>query len=169
VIAPLYWILGIVAAQRLCELVYAERNTRALRERGAVEVAPVQHAFFVAVHLSWLLSMLLFIPAAIQPNWYLIGFYALLQGGRLWVLYSLRKRWTTRIIVLPGAPLVRGGPYRFLRHPNYTIVVLEIAVLPLAFGAYWIAAFFSVLNAIVLAWRIRAEDAALAASRRVTR
>lgn len=162
---PLYWILAVVAAQRLVEVTYAERNTRLLRARGAIEFGAVQYPFFVALHLAWLLSMLLFVPAAVSPNWYLIGVFGLLQLARLWVLATLGRRWTTRIIVLPGASLVRRGPYRFLRHPNYAIVALEIALLPLALHAYWIAALFTVLNAIVLAWRIRVEEAALAAPR----
>ncbi len=161
---PLYWILTIVALQRAVELFYAERNARALRKRGAFEAGAVQYPFFVALHLAWLLAMLLLIPASISPNWYLIGFYALLQALRLWVLLSLGPRWTTRVLVLPGTPLVKRGPYRFVRHPNYIVVVLEIAILPLAFGAYWVAGFFTVLNALLLAWRIRVEDAALTAS-----
>lgn len=160
---PLYVILGLVALQRLAESVYAERNTRALRRRGAVEVAALQYPFFVALHAAWLLSMLLFVPAYAPVRWWLIGVYALLQIARLWVLLSLRERWTTRVVVLPGAPLIARGPYRFLRHPNYAVVALEIAVLPCAFGAYAIALVFSILNALLLAWRIRSEDAALAA------
>jgi methyltransferase len=84
-----------------------------------------------------------------------------LQALRLWVLATLKDRWTTRIIVLPGAPLVTHGPYRFIRHPNYAIVVGEIAALPLALGMPFYAAVFSVLNAAVLFVRIRAENDAL--------
>jgi methyltransferase len=87
--------------------------------------------------------------------------FAVLQGLRLWVLVTLGERWTTRIIVLPGAPLINTGPYRFVSHPNYLVVIGEIAVLPLAFGLVWYAAAFSVLNAAVLAIRIGAENRAL--------
>lgn len=150
-----------MALQRGAELAYAQRNTRALRAKGAVEIAPEQYPFFIALHAGWLLSMLFLIPASVTPNWYLVAVYALLQAGRLWVLSTLGMRWTTRILVLPGAPLVRSGPYRWLHHPNYAIVVAEIAILPLCFRAYGIAATFTILNALLLTWRIRAENSAL--------
>lgn len=161
-VSPLYIILALVALQRLAEMAYARRNTRLLLRRGGVEAAREQYPFFVAMHAAWLLSMLLLIPADAAVNWYLVAAYAALQGVRLWIFASLRERWTTRVIVLPGAPLVRSGPYRFLRHPNYAVVVLEIALLPSAFGAYLIAGTFTVLDALLLGWRIRAEDAAIA-------
>jgi methyltransferase len=162
VIAPLYWILALVAAQRIAEAIYAERNTRALLRRGAVERAAIQYPFFVALHVAWLLSMLLLVPSSVPPNWYLVAVYALLQAVRYWILRTLGPRWTTRIIVLPNAPLVRSGPYRFMRHPNYAVVVLEIALLPCAFHAYAVAGLFTVLNAFLIGWRVRAEKAALA-------
>jgi methyltransferase len=90
-----------------------------------------------------------------------LGLFVLIEIGRIWVLASLGSRWTTRIIVLPDAPLVRRGPYRWLNHPNYVVVVAEIAVLPLAFGLWRLALIFSVLNAILLSVRIRAENRAL--------
>lgn len=96
-----------------------------------------------------------------------LAVFAAAQLGRAWVLATLKRRWTTRIIVLPGAPLIAGGPYRFLRHPNYVVVAIEIASLPLVFGLTWVAIGFSVLNAIVLFVRIRAEEAALSAARTV--
>lgn len=154
-------VLGLVAFQRIAEVIYAERNTRKLLERGGVEIAPEQHKWFVSLHALWLLSMWLFIPHATIPNWWLIGFYVLLQFGRIWALASLGPFWTTRIITLPGAPLVRRGPYRFMRHPNYAVVVCEIAVLPLAFGAWRIALAFTLLNAALLYWRIRTENETL--------
>lgn len=160
-VPPLYTVVGFVALERCVEVIYAERNAHALRRRGAHEFARVQYPFFVALHLAWLLSMLLFIPASVSANWILIGAYAVLQILRFWILASLGERFTTRVIVLAGSPLVRSGPYRFMRHPNYVVVVLEIALLPCAFGAYSIAALFSVLNAVLLWWRVRAEDHAL--------
>lgn len=163
-VSPLYAVLAFVALERVAEAIYGERNARALLRLGAREVAVVQYPFLVVLHAAWLLSMLLFVPAYAPVSWPLIAAYGALQIARLWVFAALGPRWTARIVVLPGAPLVRTGPYRFLRHPNYAIVVLEIALLPAAFGAYWIAAAFSVLNAPLLWWRVRAEDAALAAS-----
>ena len=91
----------------------------------------------------------------------------MLQPARLWVVLSLGRLWTTRVLSLPGAPLVRTGPYRWLRHPNYLIVTVEIAVLPLAFGAAAIAVAFSALNLALIARRIAIEDRALAPRQRV--
>ncbi len=163
-VSPVYAVLGAVALQRIGEILYARRNTHALLRRGAVEAAPEQYPFFVAVHAGWLAAMAIVVSSSTPVNWYLIAAYALVQVGRLWIFASLRERWTTRIIVLPGAPLVRRGPYRFLRHPNYAVVVLEIALLPCALHAYWIAGLFTLLNAALLWWRVRAEDAALSRS-----
>jgi methyltransferase len=162
---PLYWILALVALQRIAELFYAERNTRALRARGALEVAPEQHPWFILLHAAWLIAMLIFIPRATIPNWYLIGFFFVLQLLRIWVIATLGPFWTTRIITLPNAPLITHGPYRFIKHPNYAIVIAEIAILPLAFGAWWIAIVFSCANALLLSWRIATENTALAARR----
>jgi methyltransferase len=153
-------ILLLVTAQRLIELDIARRHTRVLLARGAYEVGAGHYPLIVAVHTAWLAS--LWLTALEQPiDWLLVGLYALLQCLRLWVLATLGERWTTRIIVLPGAPLVRRGPYRLIRHPNYVVVIGEIAVLPLAFGLVWIALIFSLLNAAVLAIRIKSEQAAL--------
>ncbi len=158
---PLRWIVAIVALQRAIELLYAGANTRRLRARGAIEVAPQQYPWFVALHVAWLLSLLIFVPAATSPNWWIIAVLVLLQAARLWVIASLGGYWTTRIITLPGAPLVRHGPYAFMRHPNYAIVCAEIALLPVAFHAWTIAIVFTICNATLIAWRIRAEDEAL--------
>jgi methyltransferase len=161
----LYAVIAIVVVQRIAELLYAERNTRRLLHNGAVEIAPGQHPWFIALHAAWLVSIAAFVRAATLPNWWLLAAFFALQLARLWVIATLGRYWTTRIITVPGAPLVRRGPYRFIKHPNYTIVVLEIAMLPLAFGAWQIAVVFSLLNALLLAARIRAEDRALAARR----
>ena len=118
----------------------------------------------VAVHAGWLIVLWLLGPGPpieIVP----LIVYVILQVARVWVIATLGERWTTRIIILPGQPLVRHGPYRWLDHPNYLIVVAEIAVLPLVFGLPVVAAFFSVLNAIVLWVRIREENRALASHR----
>ena len=157
-------ILGLVTLQRLGELVIARRNTRALLARGAYEAAPDHYPLIVAVHTLWLAALWWLAPG--RPIlWPLIGLFALLQLGRLWVLATLGNRWTTRIIILPGAPLVTRGPFHLVSHPNYMIVVAEIATLPLAFGLWQLALIFSLANAVVLTIRIRAEGAALAAVR----
>lgn len=158
--------VALVAVQRVAELAYASRNTKRLLAGGAVEVAREQHPFFVALHAAWLLTLLLTVPWTAQPDWALLGVFALLQFARLWVIRSLGPYWTTRVLTLHSAPLVRSGPYRFVRHPNYAIVALEIAVLPLAFGAWIVAAVFSAANAALLAWRIKEEDRALDARAR---
>jgi methyltransferase len=157
-------ILAFVTLQRLAELVIAQRNTRALLARGAYEASPGHYPLIVAVHTLWLLALWWFAPGK-SVSWPLIGLFLLLQAGRLWVLATLGSRWTTRIIILPGAPLVARGPFRFARHPNYLVVIGEIAVLPLAFGLWELALLFSALNAAVLAIRINAENKALTAGR----
>lgn len=153
-------ILGLVTLQRLAELALARRNTRRLLAQGGVEIAPGHYPAVVALHAAWLLGLWLLAPTRVSDPTLLAVFCAL-QIGRIWVLATLGSRWTTRIIVVPGAPLVRSGPYRLLSHPNYLVVAGEILVLPLAFGLPLFAVVFSALNALVLWVRIQAEDAAL--------
>ena len=112
-------------------------------------------ALIAALHGGWLVALFWFVPVAAPVGWGWLGFYGLLQLGRLWIMASLGARWTTRVITLPGAPRVRRGPYRFLRHPNYLVVALEIPVLPLAFGAWQLARGFGLANLALLANRIR--------------
>ncbi len=153
-------ILVLVTIQRLGELMLARRNTARLLANGGIETGAGHYPLIVGLHAAWLIG--LFILAWDQPvNWIWMGVFVLLQLGRVWVIGSLGRRWTTRIITVPGEILVRRGPYRFLSHPNYLVVVLEIAVLPLAFGLVAYAIVFSLLNAAVLAIRIRAESRAL--------
>jgi len=160
-------ILTAVALQRLLELVLSRRNTQSLMARGAIEVAPAHYPFMVAVHAGWLISLWVF--GRDQPiNLVAFVSYLVLQGLRFWVMRTLGPRWTTRIIVLPGQPLVSAGPYRFLSHPNYAVVVGEIAVLPLVLNLPLVALIFTILNAMVLAIRIRAENRALAPTRAAT-
>ena len=161
----LYAVLGFVVAQRAVELGVAAQNTARLREEGAVEVDARGYPWFVVLHGAWLASLFLLLPADAAPSWPLLAVFAALQLGRLWVVATLSRRWTTRIMVLPGAMLVAGGPYRYLRHPNYAVVAGEIAVLPLAFGAIAIAIVFSAGNLALIARRIAIEDRALASCR----
>ena len=153
-------ILALVTLQRVAELIVARRNTRALLARGAREASPGHYLLIVAVHAGWLATLWWLGPGR-PVSWALIGLFLLLQLGRLWVLATLGRRWTTRIIVLPGEPLVVRGPFRFVRHPNYLVVAGEIAILPLAFGLWQVALIFTLLNAAVLTVRIRAEEVAL--------
>ena len=156
-------VLALVTAQRIGELVLAERNTRQLRRQGAVETGAGHYPLIVALHAAWLLG--LWVLAWDRPvNLPLLAVFAALQAARVWVIATLGSRWTTRIITLPGAPLVRKGPYRFLSHPNYVVVAAEIAVLPLALGLWAYAVVFTLLNAAMLWVRIRSENRALAAA-----
>ncbi len=157
--------VALIALERLTELFHAARNTRDLKARGATEAGAAHYPLFVLLHASWLGSLLVCVPWDTQPDWFWLGLMIALQAARLWVILSLGPYWTTRIVTLPGVPLVRRGPYRFLRHPNYAVVTAEIAALPLAFGAYSIAPAFSLANLALSAWRIRVEDRALAARR----
>jgi methyltransferase len=156
-------ILALVTLQRLGELWLSNRNTRALLARGAREVAPGHYPLIVAVHALWLAALWWLAPNR-AVAWLWLALFVLLQLARIWVIATLGGRWTTRIINLPGAPLVRSGPYRFVSHPNYLVVAGEIAALPLAFGLWEVALLFTALNAAVLAIRIRQENRALAAS-----
>lgn len=153
-------ILSVVTAQRLAELWLSNRNTKRLLEQGAIEAGRSHYALIVGLHAAWIAMLWWFAPG--QPiSWTLLALYVLLQFARLWVIATLGPRWTTRIIVLSRAPLVCTGPYRFVDHPNYLIVTLEIAVLPLVFGLVEWALLFSLLNAAVLFVRIRTENQAL--------
>ena len=153
-------VLTLVTLQRLMELVLALRNTRILIAHGGIEIGAGHYPLIVALHTAWLAG--LWALAWNRPiDLALLGVFAGLQALRLWVLASLGERWTTRIIIVPGLPLVRKGPYRFLRHPNYLIVAAEILILPLAFGLTAYAVLFSALNAVMLAVRIRTENRAL--------
>jgi methyltransferase len=153
-------ILAFVTLQRLGELVLAQRNTARLLARGAHEEGAAHYPLIVLLHAAWLAG--LWCLAWDQPvslGW--LGVFILLQLGRVWVIATLGERWTTRIIVLPGAPLIASGPYRFVSHPNYCVVAAEILVLPLLFGLVWFGLVFSLLNGLVLWLRIRTEAAAL--------
>lgn len=155
-------VLAFVTLQRLGELFLARRNTARLLERGAVEVAPEHYPLIVALHTLWLAGLWYFaLTQSLSPDLLLLAIFVVLQGLRVWVLMSLGPRWTTRILVVPGEQLVASGPYRYLSHPNYWVVIGEILVLPLAFGLVWYAALFSILNLAVLWVRVRAENKAL--------
>ena len=157
-------ILAFVTLQRLTELWLANRNTRKLLANGGREFGAAHYPLIVVLHAAWLATLWWFAPG--RPiNLPLLILFAILQLGRVWILATLGPRWTTRIIVQDKSPLVRAGPYRWVDHPNYLVVVLEIAVLPSVFGLWQIAMIFSLLNAVVLIIRIRAENDALASLR----
>jgi methyltransferase len=153
-------VLTFVTIQRLAELIIAQSHTKALLAKGAYEVGAEHYPLMVAIHSAWLAGLWWLAPWN-APSLILLAVFGLLQLGRFWVLATLGERWTTRIMILPRAPLVAKGPYRFLSHPNYAIVTAEIAVLPLAFGLTGFAVLFTLLNAAILYIRIGAENAAL--------
>jgi methyltransferase len=153
-------ILALVTLQRLGELWLAKRNTRRLLAEGAREYGATHYPLIVAVHTLWLIALWWLAPQRpVYAFW--LALFVLIEIARIWVLTSLGPRWTTRIIVLPEAPLVQRGPYRFVNHPNYWVVTAEIAVLPLVFGLWQVALLFTLLNAAVLTVRIREENRAL--------
>lgn len=149
--------------QRLGELALARRNTARLLAQGAREVAPEHYKLIVLLHGAWLAGLWGLVVGqgvdGVDAAW--LAVFVVLQGLRVWVIATLGPRWTTRIVVLPGTPPVRRGPYRFVAHPNYLVVAGEILVLPLVFGLAAYGLVFFAVNAVVLWIRIRAEDRAL--------
>jgi methyltransferase len=158
-------VLLFVTLQRASELVLAQANTSVLMKKGGIEIGASHYPVMVALHAGWLAALWFFGWNA-SVNLSLLAAYALLQAFRVWILATLGRRWTTRIIIVPGETLVAGGPYRFLRHPNYLLVLLEVPLLPLVFGLPWLALLFGLLNVAMLAWRIRIEEGALSELRR---
>jgi len=158
--SPVEIAVALVAAERLIELAIARRNTQRLLVAGAVEHGARHYPLIVALHAAWLITLLVWVPDNARVSWPFLAPFILLQFARAWVIWSLGPYWTTRIIVPPGAPSVRRGPYRWMRHPNYVIVTAEIALLPLAFGAWDVALVFSLANGLLLSYRIHSEEAA---------
>ncbi|MGZ8996357.1 MAG: isoprenylcysteine carboxyl methyltransferase family protein [Rhodospirillales bacterium] len=160
--SPLAWILAFVIVQRLGELALARGNARRLLAQGGREAGRAHYPLFILLHASWLIAIAWTTPLDTAPIWPLIWVFFVLQALRVWVIATLGGYWTTRIITIDDVPLVRRGPFRFVRHPNYWVVAGEIAVLPLAFSAWEVALIWSGLNALLLRHRIAVETAALA-------
>jgi methyltransferase len=156
-------LLAFLTVQRVAELWWAKQNEQRLLASGAVQYGKAHLPLIVLLHAAWMLGMWI-LAYRHSVNLGFLALIVLLQIARFWVLVSLGRRWTIRILVIPGERLVARGPYRFLRHPNYAIVCGEIAVVPLALGLPLYALIFSVLNALVLAIRVPAENAALTAN-----
>ena len=156
------WIILAVALQRVGELVLARRNTARLIAEGADEIGAEHYPLFVVVHWLWLFVMFALSPPGVVVWWPLIGLFVALQAARVWIIVSLGRFWTTRIVTLPGVPLVRRGPYRWMKHPNYAVVVAELYILPTAFGLWEVGLVFTVFNLPLMIWRIKTENAALA-------
>lgn len=160
-----YVVMTVVILQRLLELVIAKRNENYLRKRGAYEVGQTHYPFIVLLHVSFFLSLIsevLLFERQLAP-WFALPFFLfiVLQVGRVWSIYSLGRFWNTKIIVLPHAEVVKRGPYKYMRHPNYAIVTLEIFLLPIMFQAYLTALVFTILNIGLLSVRIKVEERSL--------
>lgn len=156
-------IMVFIVAQRLFELGWASRNTKRLLALGGKEFSPKHYSVIVALHTSWILAIFVFIflsPTVEVSSWYLASF-GILTAFRAWILVTLGSFFTTKIVSLPGAPLRKTGPYRFIKHPNYALVVCEIVVVPLIFGFWQIALIWGIANVCLLAFRIHEEDLAL--------
>jgi methyltransferase len=154
------WALAVfiyVLVQRLAELVYANANTRRLLAEGGREFGRGHYPFFILLHGGWLAAIALIALPAKTPNLLLLIAFITSQLFRFWTLASIGRWWTTRIISASHFPRVKKGPYRFIPHPNYAVVVVEIALLPLLLGAPLVALAFSIANAMLLTWRIRVE------------
>jgi methyltransferase len=156
-------LLGFVTAQRLAELWWARRNEARLLAAGGVEYGHWHLGLMILVHAAWLVSLWFWgYDRPVDPVY--LALFVVLEIARVWVLATLGRRWTIRVIIVHGEHLVARGPYRFLRHPNYVVVCGEVAVVPLALGLPILALIFTLLNAAVLAIRIPEENAALQAA-----
>ena len=157
---------ALVGLQRLVELLLSRRHERLLRARGAVERGRGHYPLIVALHALWLLSTLVegLLGGPDPPAYWPLplALFLLVQPLRYWAIFSLGEFWNTRILVVPKTKLLRRGPYRYLRHPNYVVVAVEIFTFPLVFGAWVTAVVFSTLNAALLYVRIKSENRALA-------
>jgi methyltransferase len=151
----------LVLAQRGLEELYSARNTKALLAAGGREAGRAYYPVVAATHLAWIASLFFLIPPDAIVLWPLIVYYLVLQIVRYWVIASLGRFWTHHIITLPDAPVVARGPYRYLRHPNYAVTIVETLVLPLAFGALALGAIMTALWWTVLDYKIWLEDEAL--------
>ncbi len=165
-------LVGLVALERVAELVVSTRNAAWSLARGGVETGRGHYPVMVVLHAGFLIAMLVeaVVRRPVVPAWLAWSMLALVvaaQGLRWWCIATLGRRWTTRVIVLPGRPPVRSGPYRWLTHPNYLAVVVEGVALPLVHACWMTAAAFTLANAALLTVRIRAENAALATLPRV--
>lgn len=160
------WIaLAVVAAQRIVTVIYSARNTKKMLAAGGVEVGKAQFPMIALAQFAWLASMAIIIPAHANPNWWILGAAAIVEIFHCRAIASLGPYWSTRVVLVPGARLVRRGPYGILRHPNYAAVLAEIVLLPLAFGRWDIALIFGALYAALILWRVRDEDRLLAPAR----
>lgn len=158
-------IVLAVALQRVAELRLARRNAARLLAEGGVEHGAGHYPLFFLIQGAWLLALLVLTPTQAPIGWALLAAFVALQAARIWIIATLGRFWTTRIITVDDAPLVTGGPYRWLRHPNYAVVAAETVVLPMIFGQWEIALAAGTATAMLLRHRIATEEGALAGRR----
>lgn len=156
--------LAFVIGERLIELFISKKNAKYIQSLGGYEVGKKHYPFIVILHIMFLTSF--YLESLIRPQlpsyWYIpFSFFVFLQVLRYWVIFSLGMFWNTRIFVLPNSKPINKGPYRFLRHPNYLIVILEMITIPLIFGSYLTMIIFPIINAVILYVRIKTEEQAL--------
>ncbi len=162
-----YSLITLVILQRVVELVISKRNEKWLLSNGAVEFGREHYKFIVMMHSLFFISMIVEYNLRGRHyefnviNYLFLVFFILLQGLRIWVLVSLGKYWNTKIYRIPGSELVKIGPYKYLKHPNYVVVACEIFSLPMIFDLYYTAIVFSILNAVMLMLRIKIENRVL--------
>lgn len=158
-----YVLIFFIIFQRIIELLIAKKNAKYIQALGGIEVGQVHYPFIVITHILFFISLSLEGSYDTMPTWWPVPFIAFLlaQILRIWVLTTLGRFWNTRIYVVPGSKPIKNGPYRFLRHPNYLTVIIEILAIPLIFGAYYTAFAFSIINLGILFVRIRVEEQAL--------
>jgi methyltransferase len=154
-------LFAYVVTQRVAELAYANANTRRLLAEGGREYGAKHYPLFIVLHGGWLISIALFAKPTAIPDMLLLNIFVASQTFRFWTLASIGRWWTTRIISAPHFPTIRQGPYRYIKHPNYALVVVEIALLPLLLGSLSAAICYSVLNAALLFWRLKVENSVL--------
>ncbi|KSU85628.1 MULTISPECIES: isoprenylcysteine carboxyl methyltransferase family protein [Fictibacillus] len=162
----LFWIFfAVLVIQRLAELLIARKNEKYLLSKGAFEAGREHYKWMVGIHtcffISFLVEVLLFNKQPAFWWWIPFSLFLLAQCARVWCISSLGHFWNTKIIILPGAHVVAKGPYKYIRHPNYVIVTLEIITIPLVFQAYFTMVLFLILNAVILSVRIPEEEKAL--------
>lgn len=155
--------ISFVILLRIGELVLSKKNEKWLLQNGAVEYGKQHYPFIVALHVSFLISLILeyFTQQTASYSLFFLLFYFLLLAFKTWVILSLGKFWNTKIYHIPNVPLIKKGPYKYFKHPNYIVVIAEIAVIPLAFHLYYTAIIFTLLNTIMLFVRIKEENKTL--------
>ncbi|MDC0074919.1 hypothetical protein OAK17_08710 [Alphaproteobacteria bacterium] len=156
-----YCLILFIISQRLLELIYSNINTKRLLKDGAIEYGKKHYPLFIVLHSTWIISIFIYAPQNKEANFLFLIIFFIMQIARVWVLVTLGKFWTTRIISPLDQPLIKKGPYKYFKHPNYLIVCVEIAALPLVYNLLIIAILFSIANLILVFWRINVENKAL--------